>query len=336
MSKKMIGFGIIGCGGISDIHAKAIAALKDARIVAVSDPVADRAKKMARQYRVPWFTDNQKLLQLVEVDAVTITSPSGLHGSLGITSARAGKHVMVEKPIETTLEKADALIKACHKAKVKLGVISQLRFMPVMTAVYKAVKQGKFGRLTLGLASTKWFRPPEYFSEAPWRGTWKGNGGGCVVNQGIHCLDLLLSVMGPVKQVQGFTRRLWHKIETEDTAVANLEFENGGLGVIEATTTAYPGDSAKVEINGNKGTASWETSGKVLSWKFKNGLARPADKEIPWGVMHVWQFRDFVEAIQENREPLVTGETNRRALEVVLALYRSSREQRPVRIPSKR
>lgn len=326
-----LGIGIIGCGGISGTHVAAIARVPAARVVAVADEVESRARALGEKLHVPWFTDRAKLLGLPEVEAVSICTPSGLHGALGAEAAAAGKHVITEKPIEVTVEKADALIAACRKAGVRLAMISQYRFHDCMRAIRAASTAGRFGTPTLGIASTKWYRGQEYFTGAPWRGTWELDGGGCCMNQGIHAIDQLLSVMGPVKRVMGYFDTRFQHIATEDAAAATLEFANGALGVIEGSTAAYPSFPAKVEIMGSAGTAAWELgSHEFRLWEFADGTPAPACEKQPWEAYHGLQFEDFVAAVREGRDPAVTGEEGRRAVAVITAIYRSSRERRPV------
>jgi len=326
-----LGIGIIGCGGISGTHVAALARVPAARVVAVADELEARAKALGEKLGVPWFTDRARLLALPVVEAVSICTPSGLHGALGAEAAAAGKHVITEKPIEVTVEKADALIAACRKAGVKLAMISQYRFHECMRAIRAAAAAGRFGTPTLGIASTKWYRGQEYFTAAPWRGTWELDGGGCTMNQGIHAVDQLLSVMGPVKRVMGYFDTRFQRSATEDAAAGTLEFESGALGVIEASTAAYPSFPARVEIMGAGGTASWELgSAEFRLWEFADGAPAPAVAPQPWEAYHAAQFEDFVAAIREGRDPAVTGEEGRRAVAVITALYRSSRERRPV------
>ncbi len=331
MADRPVGFGVIGCGGIAGTHVAALSQIPSARVVAVADEVEAKAKAMGEKLAVPWFTDRQAMLKRPDVEAVTIATPSGLHGPLGIEAALAGKHVITEKPLEVTVEKADALISACRKARVKLSMVSQFRFHEGILAIREAVAAGKFGKLTLGMASTKWYRGPDYFTGASWRGTWAMDGGGSLMNQGIHAVDQLLFVMGKVKRVQGYYGTLFQKIETEDVAVGTLEFESGALGVIETGTCAYPSHTAKVEVMGSTGTVVWELGGRFRLWEFKDGAPQPEiPKDVPWQMYHRRQFEDFVGAIVDNREPLVSGEEGRRAVQVICALYRSAKERRPI------
>jgi UDP-N-acetyl-2-amino-2-deoxyglucuronate dehydrogenase len=328
-----VGFGLVGCGGISGTHASALARVPGARLVAVCDRDAARAQALGTTLGVPWHDDLAALLARPDVEAVTICAPSGLHGEIGIAAARAGKHVIVEKPVETTLEKIDALVAACRQAGVRLSVISQYRFHGGMRGIHDAARAGRFGRLTLGIASTKWYRGPEYFASAPWRGTVRLDGGGCLMNQGLHAVDLLLAVFGRPVRVRGYATTRCHRIETEDAAAGVIEFEGGAIGVLEASTAAYPGVPAKIEIMGDAGSAIWELgASEYRLWECADGTPAPAIEVLPWEAFHGLQFADFVGAIRSEREPAVTAADGRRAVETILALYRSSAEGRAVEL----
>ncbi len=331
MGDRVIGFGIVGCGGIAGTHAAALARVPGARVVAVADEVEARAKALGETLKVPWFTDRAAMLKLPEVEAVTLATPSGLHGPLGIEAAQAGKHVITEKPVEVTVEKADALIAACRAAGVKLSMISQYRFHEGMQAIRAAAAAGRFGRLALGMASTKWYRGQDYFAKVAWRGTWAMDGGGSLMNQGIHAVDQLLSVMGPVRRVTGYAGVLFQKIETEDATAGVLEFASGALGVIETATCVYPSFPAKIEVMGDRGSVTWELGGAGFRlWNFADGTPAPVlPADPPWETYHARQFEDFVGAIRDGREPLVSGGEGRRAVAVIRALYESARDGVP-------
>lgn len=332
MRDGVIGFAIEGCGGIAGTHAAALAKVPGARVVAVTDEVEASAKALGEKLQVPWFTNRSLMLRLPEVDAVTIATPSGAHGALGIEAARAGKHVITEKPVEVTVENADALIAACRTANVKLSMISQYRFHEGMAAIRSAAAAGRFGRLALGMASTKWYRAPSYFSRAAWRGTWALDGGGSLMNQGIHAVDQLLSVMGPVKRVTGYARVLFQTIETEDATAGVIEFSSGALGAIETATCVSPSFPAKIEVMGDTGSVTWELGAAGFRlWEFSDKTPPPKlPADPPWETFHARQFEDFVAAIRENREPLVNGEEGRKAVAVIRALYDSARDGVPV------
>ncbi len=341
-----ITFGIIGCGGIGQLHAKVISEAEGAELVAVSDPTEQRAKFLAEKYHADWYTENQQLLARKDIDVVCICTPSGTHADIGIQAARAGKHVLVEKPMDVTLQKADRLLAACREANVKLGVIFQLRFFEASKQVKSAIERGRLGKLVLGDCYMKFYRTQAYYDQASWRGTWELDGGGAMMNQGVHGVDLLQWLMGPVKSVCAYTDILAHRnIEVEDVVVGVLRFENGALGVIEGTTAVYPETQQRLEIHGTNGTIMLE--GTELTWIKRWNLMESSSEAVPetkdreiltgpeavaalGGTGHRLQVEDMANAVRENREPLVNGEEGRKSLEIVLALYQSAREKREI------
>ena len=340
---KELGFGIVGGGVIGPFHAKALSMVKGAKLVAVCDVRQPVAEEFARQFGVDAYTDLSEMLKREDLDVVDICTPSGLHAKLGIQAAEAGKHVQVEKPIDITLERADALIKACEKAGVKLSVIFQHRFDEATKKVKEAVEEGRFGKLILGDAYVKWYRTQEYYDKGGWRGTWKYDGGGSLINQSIHTIDLQRYIMGDPDWLFGRIAVMAHKIETEDLGLAIIEFKNGAKGVIEGSTAVYPGLPERLEIHGEKGTAIIE-SGKLVKWAIqgeeevveeKAEMSAAAEASAISENSHALQIQDFVNAILEDREPLVNGYEGRKALEVVLAVYRSAQTGEIVKFPLK-
>ena len=345
-----IGFGIIGCGNIGPVHAEAISQVRGARLVAVSDVAERNALALAGKYSAAAYTDYRKLLERKDVDAVCLCVPSGMRADIGTVCAQAGKHILAEKPIEITTARADRLIAAAAKAKVKLGCVFQSRFAEGSILIRKAVAEGRFGRLVLGDAYIKWFRSQEYYGSGVWRGTRKFDGGGALINQGIHQIDLLLWFMGPVKWIRAETRLIAHEgIEVEDLACAQMEFANGALGAIEASTAIWPGHPARVEVHGSEGSAVLE-DGELRFWQFRSDTK--ADKRIrasfknesdlgsgasdPLSNLksegHRRQIADFVKAIQEDRPPFVDGAEGRRSVELIEAVYNSARTGKTVRL----
>src|SRR5438874_2221684 len=248
-------FGIVGCGVIGPVHAEAITSLPDAQLVSVVDLNPEKAQKLASQYGATPYIHLQHMLDSERVDVVIICTPSGLHGELACQVMRSGRHVIVEKPVEITREEIDEMLRVQQETGVKLAVMSQHRFEPVSRQVHDLVEEKAFGRLVLGNAIVPWWRSQEYYDSGDWRGTWKLDGGGVLMNQSIHSIDLLQWLMGPVKSVFGYTDTLAYRMETEDVAVSVLRFANGALGTIAATTSAYPGVTTRVEIFGDKGSA---------------------------------------------------------------------------------
>jgi predicted dehydrogenase len=347
----MPGIAIIGCGMIARFHARALADLPGARIVALADSDLPRARKLADELGLGdnIYPDTAPLVARRDVDVVIVATPSGAHLEPAVAAAEAGKHVVVEKPLEVTLERCDRIIEACDRNRVQLCTIFPSRFADANRTLKAAVDAGRFGRLTLGETTCKWWRPQSYYDQGGWRGTRALDGGGALMNQAIHNVDLLLWLMGPATHVCGFTATLAHeRIEVEDTAVACLRFRNGALGVIEATTSVHPGLPKTVAVHGDRGTAVIEQE-DVLRWDFTPET--DADREVkarfaqkvgasggasdPAAISHVYharQLADFLEAIQSGRRPAVDGREGRRAVEVILAVYRSAETGRPVEL----
>lgn len=343
MAHKKIGFGIIGCGMISNWHAKAVLEIKDAVLAGATDINTEARRGFTQKYGIKEYADVDSMLNDPVIDVVCICTPSFLHAPLAVQAAGAKKHIIVEKPMAITREECDAVIRACDENNVKMAVISQLRFTDAIRDLKKAVKEGKLGRIVMGDVYMKYYRSQEYYDKGGWRGTWKMDGGGALMNQGIHGIDLLLYIMGPVSSVYGKTRTLTRNIEVEDTASALVEFENGALGVIQGTTSIYPGQSRRLEINGDKGTIiveedsiiKWEIEGQERSSqaiKEKSSM-NSASNPAAFGIEgHILQITDMVEAIKSDRTPLVDQHEGRKPVELILAIYESSRTNLPVKI----
>jgi predicted dehydrogenase len=348
--KRSFGFGIIGCGVIAPFHARAIGDLADARLVAVADEVPDRARDLAADFEVEAL-DPDALLSRPDVDVVCVCVPSGLHASVGTRVAAAGKHVVVEKPIEITLEAADRLIDAARSNGVELAVISQHRWDAGVKELKTLVDGGSLGHLVLGDAIVKWYRTQPYYDSGSWRGTWQLDGGGALMNQAVHYVDLLQWIMGPVEHVFARTRTAAHeRIEVEDVAVAALGFASGAVGTIVASTAVYPGLSERLEVSGTGGTAIVEAGElKVRELKEEKGEtsaygARAGDSDgeaagasaDPADISyrgHREQLQDLLHAIDTGARPAVDGEGARKALEIILAVYESARTGRDVALP---
>jgi UDP-N-acetyl-2-amino-2-deoxyglucuronate dehydrogenase len=340
---KTLNFAIVGTGNIADKHIKSIQEVPHAAVKAVFSRKRENAEKWARTYNLDYYTDYEKMLSDESIDIVTILTPSGTHAELGMAAARAGKQVVVEKPIDVTLAKAEQLIHACREAGVTLSCIFQHRFDDAFMQVRQAVDQGEFGQLNFGAARTTLFRSQEYYDSGAWRGTWELDGGGALMNQSIHYIDLLLNVMGPVDEVHAFcATRAHEKIDVEDIAVASLKFKSGALGLIEGNTAAYPGYGATLDIFGENGSVIIEQD-HVKEWNFKSGkpYSRTTGEAVKSSASSPnldsyesfkRQYQDIVAAIQENRDPLVTGEEARKSLELILAIYESARMGKPVKL----
>ena len=341
---RQIRVAVVGTGNIGAFHSRALEGVHEAHLIGVCDTNRESAEKLAEELNVAAYTDLEKLFVCSDLDAIHVCTPSGLHGEATIAAAKAGKHILCEKPMEVTLEKADAMIEAAQQAGVKLGIISQHRFDPDIRKIKEAVDSGRFGTMVLGDAFIKWYRSQEYYDSGEWRGTWELDGGGCLMNQGIHFIDMLQWIMGPVRRVFARTTTRARRIEVEDVAIANLEFESGAFGDIIGSTAIYPGLPERLEISGTKGTAilekseliKWEVEGEeeseaVAEQEDATAAARDPMQIDPTG--HQNQFRDFVEAILDDREPAIPGREGRRPLEVILAIYESGNSGREVTLP---
>jgi predicted dehydrogenase len=330
-----IRFGIVGTGMVAEFHAQAIAATSGTRLVATCRADAGRAGETAAKFDVPCDAGIEALLDRSDVDAVCLCTPSGLHAKQTLAAARAGKHVLVEKPMALRLADADAMIAACREAGVQLGVAFQRRTDPAVRELHDAIRAGELGRLVLGSASVPYFRPQSYYESAGWRGTWSLDGGGALMNQGIHLVDMLLWLMGGEAEVVGASGgTLSHEIEVEDCVVAALRFEGGASGALVATTAAEPGFPHRVEVYGTLGGAQiegdslvrWEGGAPRLSPQ-ESGSVDAGSGASPTAIGaagHTLIVEDFVASIREGREPLVSGEEGRRSLELVLAVYEAA------------
>ncbi len=337
-----VGFAIIGCGNIGPVHAAAIAEVKHAKLVAVSDVVPATGQRLGDKYGVDVYTDYRKILERKDVQAVCLCVPSGLRAEIAEECAAAGKHILSEKPLEVSTKRIDRIIKATDKAGVRLGCIFQSRFAEGPQLIKTAIDQGRFGKLVLGDAYIKWFRSKEYYGSGAWRGTKKLDGGGALMNQGIHQIDLLQWFMGPVASVRAQTRRALHEqLEVEDLAVVTLEFVNGAFGVIEGSTAIWPGHPARVEVHGTEGSAYVE-DGALKFFQFQKRRAGDAkiekmlsqESELGSGAGdplsslkiegHRRQILDFAQAIQNDRPPLIDGREGRNAVALIEAIYKAA------------
>jgi UDP-N-acetyl-2-amino-2-deoxyglucuronate dehydrogenase len=338
---KKIRFGVVGCGAIHEQHCRIFSDLPEAELAAVFDVLPERARATAEKWNTVACSSYQELLE--KVDAVSVCVPSGYHAEVGKTAAIAGKHVLTEKPIDTTLERALSLIETCRKHGVKLNVISQHRHAPEMIKLREMVQGGELGRMLQFDTYVKWYRTQGYYDSADWRGTIALDGG-VLMNQAIHSIDMAQWIMGGVEAVQGLTKTLARKIEAEDTAAAIVHFKNGAIGVIQATSLAVPGFSERMEAHGTRGSAIIEADYlKIVEideepdgagWYGRGLKKRPAlvdttfepEKHADlWDHMHRAQIQDFCQSILEDRKPLMTGEDALEPLKIILAIYESSR-----------
>jgi UDP-N-acetyl-2-amino-2-deoxyglucuronate dehydrogenase len=328
--------GIIGGGNISETHARAAKEIEGLEIAAIYGKNKQKTERLAQTFGGTPYEDLPSFLKHERLDLVMIGSPSGMHAEHGIASARSGLHVLVEKPIDITTERADQLIDECQHAGVKLGVCFQDRVSPDICRLKQMVDEGRLGKPILVSGRVKWYRPPEYYSGPRWRGTWALDGGGALMNQGVHTLDLLLWLMGDVASVSAKAVTALHTIEVEDTLVATLEFANGAVGTLEAATSVYPGYQRRVEVSGTEGTIILEHD-RIVAVDLRNppadAVSAPpvntnasANSPIVSDVRgHQKLLENFLLAIANDSQPVCNGLEGRRSVALVQAIYESSR-----------
>jgi UDP-N-acetyl-2-amino-2-deoxyglucuronate dehydrogenase len=328
--------GLIGGGNISETHARAISAIAGAQIAAIYGTSKEKIERLSREYGGRGYDDFQAFLDHRPMDLVVIGSPSGLHASHGIATAQRSLHVLTEKPIDISVRRADELIEGADRAGVKLGVIFQDRGKEDIRRLKKLIDGGGIGRPLLAEAKVKWYRPAEYYGQSKWRGTLAMDGGGALINQGIHTIDVLLWLMGDVTGVQARTSTALHSIEGEDTALALLEFANGAVGSLQATTAAFPGYPRRIEITGTEGTVILEQD-QIVAIDVRNPMAdtdviAPSHDRENNSSPVVSDFRshqvvieDFLTAIRENGPPICDGREGRRSLALVERIYEAAK-----------
>ena len=328
--------GLIGGGNISETHAYAARAIPGVEIAAVYGTNSEKVRKLCSEHGGTPFTDFLAFLAHRPMDLVIIGSPSGLHATQGIAAARQGLHILTEKPIDISTGRADELIEAAKRSGVKLGVIFQDRMKPHIRQLKDWIDRGLLGKPLLVDARVKWYRPPEYYAKSRWRGTLELDGGGALMNQGIHTIDLLLWLLGDVSRVQARVATQLHRIESEDTAMGLLEFASGAIGIFHATTAAYPGYPRRVEISGSEGTVILEHD-RIIAVDSRNAPPEGTkfaerDENQSGSSAVVSDFRghqavidDFLCAIQKNTAPACDGNEGRRSLALVEAIYRAAR-----------
>ena len=326
---------LVGAGLAADVHRQAIEAVAEAQLAAVAHYAPARFEAISAHFGVPCASFDE-VLGRSDVDAVIVATPSGQHAEQAVRAAEAGKHVLVEKPIALRLEDADRMIEACRRTGVRLGVAFQRRAQPLFQRIHQAVQAGDLGRLTLGAVVLPYVRDADYYDQAAWRGTWAQDGGGALMNQGIHLVDLLLWYLGVPEHISACARTLARDVEVEDTAAATLQFESGALATFAATTTAQPGFPHRLSLYGTAGGIEIEGE-RVRRWT----LAAPGQVEpfpvsssagagaggAPGGIEadgHARLLRDFIEAVRQGRPPLVSGSEGRRSLAAVLSIYEAA------------
>jgi UDP-N-acetyl-2-amino-2-deoxyglucuronate dehydrogenase len=332
----MTHIGIIGGGNISDTHARAAREIPGIEIAAWYGHNPDKTRLLSELYGGTLYETRQAFLEHQPMDLVLIGSPSGMHVEQGVAAARQGLHLLVEKPLDITTERIDLLVNECDQAGVKLGVFFQDRVAPGIRRLKELLDEGQAGKPILVSGCVKWYRPPEYYGNSRWRGTWALDGGGALMNQGVHTVDLLLWLLGDVTRVAAKAVTAFHEIEVEDTVVATLEFASGAVGVLQVTTSAYPGYQRRVELTGTEGTIILEHDRIVAAdlRNPKNNLSKSSESDKNTNATsptvsdvsgHRRILEDFLRAIETNGQPVCDGREGRRSVELVQAIYESSR-----------
>ena len=361
VSNEIIGYGIIGCGVIAPWHGGSLTEhVQGARLLACCDEIPERAQAFAEKFDIPHvYTDMDALLARDDIDAVSVCLPSGMHGDAVIKASNAGKHVMTEKPMDIHLAKIDEMMATCERNGTKLAVIFQRRTSPLWQKVRETVQAGKLGKMVLGDAYLKYYRSQEYYDSGAWRGTWALDGGGALMNQGVHLVDILQWVMGGVDSLFSYADHLVRDIEVEDTTVSALRFKSGAFGTLIGTTsvigraewekddagnvevTKWGGLNHRLEFHGDRGTIMVDGE-KIVRWvvpgeeepDLTGGDGSAATDPRAIGMRgHIIQLQDLVDAIREDRQPMVTGRDARDAVEIILGIYKSARTGQPVTFP---
>lgn len=334
--------GLVGCGRISKNHFEALQRVEGLTLTAVCDIVPERARAAGEQEGVASFTSYEEMLQRADCDVISICTPSGIHAAQGALAARAGKHVITEKPMAISLGQADELVKACDDAGVFLFVVKQNRLNPPIQLLRRAVDKGRFGRIFLANTTVRWQRPQDYYDAAPWRGTWEFDGG-AIMNQASHYVDLIQWLVGPVESVMAKTATQARRIEAEDSGVAILKFRSGALGVIEVNVLTYPKNlEGSITILGEKGSVKigGTAVNRVEAWTFADyddddKLIETSNTNPPnvYGFGHEGYYRNVLAVLRGEAQPQTDGRAGRKSLELILGIYESAKIGREVPIP---
>ena len=334
--------GLVGAGNISDTHARGALAA-GLQIAGVYGDNHDKARQLAERYGAAAFPSLDALLAHPSLEAVIIGSPSGCHAQQAIAAVRTGRHVLVEKPLDISTARIDRLLEEVTRAGVTCGVCFQDRLKPAIVDMKRRIDAGEIGTPLLATGEVKWFRPREYYASSRWRGTWAFDGGGALMNQGIHTVDLMLYLLGEVRSVSGLVSTRFHTIEAEDTATVLVEFVNGAQGTLDVTTAAHPGSPRRLRITGSEGSLLLEGD-QLVDARPRPDKAQMAQRErVPENAAsatvsdasaHQRIIEDFVDAIRSRRRPICDGGEGRRSVAVVEAVYRSSRERTPIVLTS--
>jgi len=345
MNRQDFRIGLVGCGRISKTHFDALARVDGLTLSGVADTDVDRARAAGESQRVPWYRSVDELLAAGNVDIVAVCTPSGLHSAHGVAVARAGKHVVVEKPMSISLEQADALVHACDQAGVQLFVVKQNRLNPPVQLLKRAIDKGRFGRIYLANVTVRWQRPQEYYDAEPWRGTWEFDGG-AIMNQASHYVDLIQWLVGPVESVMAKTATQARRIEAEDSGIGILKFRSGALGVIEVNVLTYPRNlEGSITLLGEKGSVKvgGTAVNRVEHWAFAeydddDKLVEGANTNPTsvYGFGHEGYYRNVLAVLRGEAKPETDGRAGRKSLELILGIYESAKTGREVPIPLKK
>lgn len=348
-TNKIYGFGILGAGAIADIHADAISKIANAKLIGVYNRNFDKAQSFSERQACEAFEELDALLEREDLDIICVCTPSGLHEELALKAIQKGKHCLIEKPLEINTQRCDRLIAEANKQGVQLGVIFQSRFYPESKLIKQAIDKQWFGKLAIGSAYVKWSRSEAYYQQNAWRGTWDFDGGGALMNQGIHAVDVLQWYMGEVESVQAMTGNFRHQqIEVEDTVVAILRFKSGALGTIECSTALHPGFLKRIEITGTEGSVIMEDA-DITHWEFSNIEANTSysvktkdeAKGANGGVSnpmaisslgHQLQMEDFIQALITSGQPFIDGEEGKKSVKIIEAIYESAKTGKAVEL----
>ena len=326
--------GIVGAGAAAGLHAKALQGVKGASLESIYNRSPAHGNEFAEEWGIDYIQDYQKFLSGKNLDYIVVCTPTGTHLEFALPAAQAGKNLVIEKPLETTVNRCDKIIDAAEDNEIDLAVIFQNRFKKPAQKIKQAVKNDKLGKLVLGSAKINWYRSDDYYKDS-WKGTKKYDGGGALINQGIHTIDLLQWIMADVVAISGKVKTLTHDIQGEDVGVANLEFENGALGVITGSTSAYPGLKEELGIYGSRGSLELKGS-EIVTWEIrdegssveelekggKSGASDPMDIDTQ---NHRRQWEEILKARKLGEKPPVKGKEARKSVEIINSIYESSK-----------
>ncbi len=337
---KEVGFGVIGAGLVGPTHALSASKAPDGRLVAVCDANEERARALADKMGVPWYTDAAEMLKRDDIQVVDLCVPTAYHLPLAKLAAEAGKNVIVEKPIELNIARSQELIDVCRRNNVKLAAIYNRRFVPALRKAKEAMEKGWLGKPIFASMYYKSYRSQEYYDDSGWRGSMELEGGAALINQGIHGIDLVQWVFGPVAELFSYVATLRRNIEGDDTSITAVKFRSGALGSFEETTSVYPAQKDRLEFHGEKGTIRIEDY-RIIDWSVEGHPLDPAEVADPpdlprgsivaWG--HMQQIADMASAVKNNRKPAVVGEDALPALEIIMGIYESGKTGKPVSLP---